>query len=41
MQYTLYVGDLDKQIQEEQLYSIFIKCGPIFSLRVLKNQETK
>jgi len=33
----LYIGDLEEQITEEMLYSIFIKFGPIFSLRVMKD----
>lgn len=38
---TLYIGDLEEQITEEMLYSVFIKFGPIFSLRVMKDFHTK
>lgn len=38
---TLYIGDLEEQITEEMLYSVFIKFGPIFSLRVMKDFQTK
>ena len=38
---TLYIGDLEDQITEEMLYSIFIKFGPIFSLRIMKDMNSK
>ena len=38
---TLYIGDLEEQITEEMLYSVFIKFGPIFSLRVMKDFNSK
>jgi len=34
---TLYVGDLDEAVTEEMLYNFFIKYGPIYSVRIMRD----
>lgn len=34
---TLYIGDLDEAVTEEMLYNFFIKYGPIFSVRIMRD----
>jgi RNA recognition motif-containing protein len=39
--HTLYIGDLEKQIDESMLYSIFSQFGQIQSLRIMKDLSSK
>ena len=39
--FTLYVGDMEKTIQDQQLYNVFVQYGPLYSVRIMKNSETK
>ena len=38
---TLYVGDLEVAVNEVMLHSFFIKFGPIYSVRIMKDLNTK
>jgi polyadenylate-binding protein len=38
---TLYVGDLDEAVTEEMLYNFFIKYGPIYSVRIMRDLQNK
>jgi len=38
---TLYVGDLDEAVTEEMLYNFFIKFGPIYSVRIMRDLNNK
>ena len=38
---TLYIGDIEQSVTEPMLYTIFVKYGPIFSLRILRDVHTK
>jgi RNA recognition motif-containing protein len=39
--YTLYIGDLDEQIDDNMLYVIFSKFGQITSLKISRDYVTK
>jgi RNA recognition motif-containing protein len=39
--FTLYVGDLDEQIDDNMLFVIFSKFGPISQLKIARDYETK
>ena len=34
---TLYIGDIDDQLNEGMLYQYFIKFGPIYSVRIMRD----
>ena len=36
----LYIGNLDENVHEEQLFSHFSKYGPIHSLNIVKDSST-
>jgi len=36
----LYVGDLDENIREEALYDLFSKFGPIYFIKLMRDQMT-
>lgn len=38
---TLYVGDLDKNIQEDFLYEYFRKWGIVYSIRVMRDKQQR
>jgi RNA recognition motif-containing protein len=38
---TLYIGDLDEQINEEYLYQKFCQFGQIFTLKIAKDSNKK
>ena len=38
---TLYIGDLDEQVSEDMLYSVFLKYGQIFSLKIATDLNKK
>ncbi len=38
---TLYVGDLNKDVREEDLFQIFSQVGPIASIRVLRDHISR
>ena len=38
---TLYIGDIEQSVTEPMLYSVFVKYGPMFSLRILRDIATK
>lgn len=38
---TLYIGDLDEQINEEYLYQKFCQFGQIFTLKIAKDVNKK
>lgn len=39
--YPLYIGDLDKNVTEALIFSIFSKCGPIASVKICRDATTK
>jgi RNA recognition motif-containing protein len=38
---TLYIGELDEQINEEYLYQKFCQFGQIFTLKIAKDANKK
>ena len=37
---TLYVGNLDAQMDEQLLWELFVQCGPVASVYVPKDRVT-
>ena len=40
MPVSLYVGNLDEAVHEEQLFSHFSKYGPLHSIKIVKDRNT-
>ena len=38
---SLYVGDLDFNVTDSQIYDLFIRVGPVLSVRVCRDLSTR
>lgn len=39
--FPLYVGNLDKELNEQILYNTFSAYGPLYSVKIMKHMLTK